>query len=125
MVRAKFFARTALGLALAMGVAAGGVSAPAMAKEKEKKAEAPKITLSKGFMAAYQGAKTGLDAAAKRQDVIDGRAAVTAAEGAYRSAQGKAARDAARAKYADRTSYVAISDADRHEIDEIFSRQVP
>lgn len=99
MVRAKFFARTALGLALAMGVAAGGVSAPAMAKEKEKKAEAPKITLSKGFMAAYQGAKTGLDAAAKRQDVIDGRAAVTAAEAAYRSAQGKAARDAARAKY--------------------------
>ena len=42
MVRAKFFARTALGLALAMGVAAGGASTPAMAKEKEKKAEAPK-----------------------------------------------------------------------------------
>lgn len=99
MVRAKFFARTALGLALAMGVAAGGVSAPAMAKEKEKKAEAAKITLSKGFIPAYQGAKSGLDAAAKRQDVIDGRAAVTAAESAYRSAQGKAARDAARAKY--------------------------
>ena len=66
MVHAKFFARTGLGLALAFGVAAGGVSAPAMAKEKEKKAEAPKITLSKGFMPAYMGAKTGLDAAAKR-----------------------------------------------------------
>ena len=99
MVRAKFFARTALGLALAMGVAAGGVAAPAMAKEKEKKAEAPKISLSKGFMPAYQAAKGGLDAAAKRQNVVDGRAAVTAAENAYRSASGKAARDAARAKY--------------------------
>ena len=99
MVRAQFFARTALGLALAMGVAAGGVSAPAMAKEKEKKAEAPKITPTKGFIPAYQSAKNGLDAAAKRQDVIDGRAAITAAENAYRSAQGKAARDAARAKY--------------------------
>ena len=99
MVRAKFFARTALGMALAMGVAAGGAIAPAMAKEKEQKAEAPKITLSKGFMPAYMAAKTALDSAAKRQNVIDGRAAVTAAEGAYRSAQGKAARDAARAKY--------------------------
>lgn len=97
MVRAKFFARTALGLALAMGVATGGVSAPAMAKEK--KAEAAKISLSKGFMPSYQAAKTGLDAAAKRQDIVDGRAAVTAAENAYRSAQGKAARDAAKAKY--------------------------
>ena len=99
MVRAKFFARTALGLALAMGVAAGGVSAPAMAKEKEKKAEAPKISISKGFMPAYQAAKTALDAAAKRPDVVAGREAATAAENAYRSAQGKAARDAARAKY--------------------------
>jgi hypothetical protein len=99
MVRAKFFARTALGLALAMGVAAGGVSAPATAKEKEKKAEAPKITLSKGFMPAYQATKTALDAAAKRPDVVAGREAATAAENAYRSAQGKAARDAARAKY--------------------------
>jgi len=99
MVRAKFFARTALGLALAMGVAAGGVSAPAMAKEKEKKAEAPKISISKGFMPAYQATKTALDAAAKRPDVVAGREAATAAENAYRSAQGKAARDAARAKY--------------------------
>ena len=40
MVRAKFFARTALGLALALGVAAGGMSTSAIAKEK--KPEAPK-----------------------------------------------------------------------------------
>ena len=98
MVRTTFFTRTALGLALALGVAAGGVSTPALAA-KEKKAEAPKITLSKGFMPAYAAAKGGIDAAGKRQDVVDGRAAVTAAEAAYRNAQGKAARDAARAKY--------------------------
>lgn len=98
MVRAKFFTRTALGLALAMGVAVGGVSSPAQAA-KEKKAEAPKITPSKAFIPAFQGAKTALDAAAKRQNVVDGRAAVTAAENAYRSAQGKSARDAARAQY--------------------------
>lgn len=99
MVRAPFFARTALGLALAMGVAAGGLSTPAFAKEKEKKAEAPKITLSKGFMPSYTAAKGGLDAAAKRQNVVDGRAAVTTAENAYRSAQGKKARDDAKAAY--------------------------
>lgn len=99
MVRAKFLARTALGLALAMGVASGGIVAPAMAKEKEKKAEAPKIQLSKAFIPVYQTAKTGIDNAAKRQDVIDARAAVTAAENAYRSASGKKARDEARARY--------------------------
>lgn len=99
MVRAKFFARTALGLALAMGVAGGSVIAPAMAKEKEKKAEAPKIVLSKAFIPAYQAAKTGIDAAAKRQDVIDARAAVNTAENAYRSASGKKARDEARTRY--------------------------
>lgn len=99
MVRAKFFARTGLGIALAMGIAAGGMSTPALAKEKEKKAEAPKITLSKGFMPAYQAAKTALDAAAKRPDVAAAQQEVKNAENAYRTAQGKAARDAAKAKY--------------------------
>ena len=98
MVRAKFFARTALGLALAMGVAGGAMISPVAAKEKEKKAEAPKITLSKAFMPAYQAAKTAMDNAAKRQDVIDGRTAVTNADNAYRSASGKKARDEARAR---------------------------
>ena len=88
MVRSKFFARTALGLALAMGVAAGGLSAPVMAKEKEKKQEAPKLKLSKGFIAAYQPAKKAFDEAAKRADVTAARDKVTAAENAFRSARG-------------------------------------
>ena len=97
MVRAKFFARTALGLALALGVAAGGMSTSAIAKEK--KPEAPKIAPSKAFIPPYQAAKNALDAAAKRQDVVAARAAVTEAENAYRSAQGKKAREEARARY--------------------------
>lgn len=99
MVRSKFFARTALGLALAMGVAAGGLSAPVMAKEKEKKQEAPKLKLSKRFMAAYQPAKKGFDDAAKRADVVAARDKVTAAENAFRSARGKKAQDEARGNY--------------------------
>jgi tetratricopeptide (TPR) repeat protein len=99
MVRATYFARTALGLALAMGVAAGGLSTPAMAKDKKEEAKPAKITLSKGFMPSYSAARAALDAAAKRQNVIDARAAVTAAENAHRSASGKKARDDAKAKY--------------------------
>lgn len=99
MVRSKFFARTALGLALAMGVAAGGLSAPVMAKEKEKKQEAPKLKLSKGFIAAYQPAKKAFDEAAKRADVTAARDKVTAAENAFRSARGKKAQDEARTNY--------------------------
>ncbi|HEX4847639.1 MAG TPA: hypothetical protein VFV30_05810 [Novosphingobium sp.] len=97
MVRAPFFARTALGMALALGVAAGGLSSVAVAKDK--KPEAPKIQPTKAFVPFYQAAAQGLDKASKRQDVIDARAAVTAAEGAYRSAQGKKARDEAKAAY--------------------------
>ncbi|MBN8502783.1 MAG: hypothetical protein J0M19_16820 [Sphingomonadales bacterium] len=99
MVRAPLFARTALGLALAMGVVAGGIAAPALAKEKEKKAEAPKLSPSKAFIPAYTAAKTAFDNAAKRPDVTEARNKVTAAEGAYRSAQGKKAREDARLAY--------------------------
>lgn len=99
MVRAPLFARTALGLALALGVATGGLAAPAMAKEKEKKAEAPKLAPSKAFIAPYTAAKAALDAAGKRADVTEARAKVTAAENAYRSATGKKAREDARLAY--------------------------
>ena len=97
MVRATFLTRTALGMALALGVAAGGMALPAAAKDK--KPEVPKIAPSKGFAPVYIAAKDGLDKASKRQDVIDAQAAVKSAETAYRSASGKKARDEARAKY--------------------------
>ena len=103
MVRAPLFARTALGLALALGVAAGGLSAPAFAKDEkkkeDKKAAAPKLAPSKAFIPPYTAAKTALDAASKRADVTEGRNKVTAAETAYRNATGKKARDDARAAY--------------------------
>lgn len=97
MVRSKFFARTALGLALAMGVAAGGLSAPVMAKEKKQEAFKPK--LSKAFSAAYGPAKAAFDKASNRADVVEARNKVAAAEAAYRSARGKKAQDEARASY--------------------------
>lgn len=97
MVRATILTRTALGMALALGVATGGLALPAAAKEK--KPEAPKIAPSKPFIAPYVAAKDGLDKASKRQDVIDAQTAVKNAEAAYRSATGKKARDESRAKY--------------------------
>lgn len=100
MMRAKFFARTALGLTLAMGVAAGTVS-PAWAKDKPKDAakEAPKLAPSKGYIPVYQAAKTAMDAAGKRPDVIAARQVATDALNAVKAAQGKTAKAAAQAKY--------------------------
>jgi hypothetical protein len=98
MMRAKFFARTALGLALAMGVAAGTAS-PIWAKDKPK--EAPKETKlapSKAFIPVYVAAKTAIEAAAKRPDVMAARQAATDAQTALKNAQGKAAKTAAQTR---------------------------
>ena len=62
MVRATFLTRSALGMALALGVAAGGLALPVAAKEK--KPEAPKIAPSKPFIPVYVAAKDGVDKAA-------------------------------------------------------------
>ena len=99
MKRAKFFARTALGLALAMGVAAGTAS-PVWAKDKPKDApkEAPKLAPSKAYIPVYVAAKSALEAAAKRPDVMAARQTATDAQAAAKSAQGKAAKTAAQAK---------------------------
>jgi hypothetical protein len=51
MMRTKFFARTALGVALAIGMAAGSAS-PVMAKDKEKPAESKGAANSKEFATA-------------------------------------------------------------------------
>jgi hypothetical protein len=98
MMRTKFFARTALGLALAVGVAAGTAS-PVMAKDKEKAAEAPKLSPSKAFTPNYVAAKAAIEAATKRPDVIAARQAATDAQNAIKTAQGKSAKAAAQAKY--------------------------
>lgn len=97
MIRSRIFARTALGLVLGLGLAAGTVATPALAKDKAP--EAPKLAPSKAFIPVYQATKTMLDALAKRQDVTEARNKVQASETAYRSAQGKQARAQTKADY--------------------------
>lgn len=97
MIRTTFLSRPALAVALALGTVAGAglVATPALAAKKEKAPAAPKISPTKTFVPAYAALKTSSEAAAKRQDVIDAKAAVQAAEQASRSARGAAARKAA------------------------------
>jgi hypothetical protein len=105
MIRSSLFTRSALGLALVLGLTAGGlaVSAPAKAQsKKEKKEKAPaaaKITPTKAFIPAYNALKTALDNAAKRPEVAAARTNVTAAENAHRAARGTKPRAEAKAAY--------------------------
>jgi hypothetical protein len=98
MIRSSLFTRSALGLALALGLTAGSLtmSAPlqAQSKKKEKAPAAPKITPTKTFIPAYNALKIGIDGAAKRADVVAARTNVTAAESAYGRSRGKARTDA-------------------------------
>ncbi len=88
--------RSALGCALALGtvVATGLVSAPVVAAEK--KPAAPKLNLSKPFMAAAGPLQKALEAAKGRADVVAARTQVDAAEAAAKAAQGAAARKTAK-----------------------------
>lgn len=97
MIRSKLFARSALGVVLALGVASAGLVSPAQAKEKEKAPAAVKISPSKAFIPAYAALKTALDNLPKRADVTEAKAKVAAAEAAARAAQGSKARADARA----------------------------
>ncbi|MDE2436541.1 MAG: hypothetical protein KGM49_09800 [Sphingomonadales bacterium] len=103
MIRSTTLSRSALGLALALGVAAGAVvtASPALAKDKAAAAapSQPKIAPSKPVMALYNPLKTALDNAAKRPDVVNARAAVATAANAVNSATTKSARATARTGY--------------------------
>ncbi|MFM5893416.1 MAG: hypothetical protein ACKOQM_03170 [Novosphingobium sp.] len=96
-MRTKFFARTALGMALAIGVAAGTAS-PVLAKDKDKPAEAPKLNPSKPYIPVYVAAKNALDAAQKRPDVMAAHQTATAARDALLNARDKASKAAAKAR---------------------------
>lgn len=98
MVRSKLFARSPMGLALALGVAAAGLTAPVAALAKDKAPAAPKLAPSKPFIPAYQAAAAALDKASKSADVAAAKANLTAADNAWRAAQGKDARAAAKAQ---------------------------
>ncbi|MFM5883811.1 MAG: hypothetical protein ACKOQ3_00510 [Novosphingobium sp.] len=98
MIRSTYLTRSALGLALALGVAAGTV-VPALAKEKPAAPAAAKISPSKPVMALYGPMKSAIDNAGKRADVVEAKAAIAAAANAVNAASGKTARAAARTNY--------------------------
>lgn len=82
----------ALGLALAIGVAAGTMgSAPAFAQ----RAAAPKLKLSKPFTAVAAPLQTALEAAKAKPEVTAAKAQVDAANAALRAATTPAAKTAA------------------------------
>ncbi len=91
MIRAKFFAHTALGLALALGVTATSAT-QVMAKAKEEKPKETKLSPSKAYIPVYIASKAALDAAVKRPDVIAARKVVTDAQTAADAARTKKAQ---------------------------------
>lgn len=94
--------RSALGCALALGTiaVAGMASAPAQAADKKKPAAAPKLSLSKPFMAAAGPLQKAIEAAKTRADVVAARTQFEATEAAIRAAQGAAARKTANDNHA-------------------------
>ncbi|MBS0483579.1 MAG: hypothetical protein JSR96_15845 [Proteobacteria bacterium] len=102
MIRSTPVSRSVLGFALALASGTVLIATPAFAKDKPAQQAAsgqPKLSPSKPFMAAYGPMKTALDNAAKRQDVIDAKAAVATAANAVNAATTKTARAAARTNY--------------------------
>ena len=98
MIRAKFFTRTALGLTLALGLAAGAAS-PVLAKDKDKKPAEVKISPTKPFIPGYVAAKNAIEAASKRADVLAARQKCTDAIAAMNNAKGKKAQADAKVNY--------------------------
>lgn len=122
MIRSALFTRSAIGLALALGLAAGGLAAPAAAKDKPKEAAAPKFTPSKAYIPVYTQAKNAIDAAGKRADVIAAKAAVTNAENAYRAARGNAARTQAKAGWDSAVAALGNTlSAEKGAVDQAFA----
>jgi hypothetical protein len=100
MVRTKFLARTALGLALSMGLAVGLPSGIAAAKDKKKEEAAgpAKLTPSKGFAALIIPYSKAFEAAKARADVVAAKQAADTAQAAVRGTRG-AARTQAEANH--------------------------
>lgn len=122
MVRSKLIARSALGMALALGVAAGALTAPVAVAAKEKAPEAPKLTPTKAFIPVYQAAAGALEKAAKSPEVAAARTTVTNAENAYRASQGKDARAQAKAQWDAALAALGTSlTAEKATIDQAFA----
>jgi hypothetical protein len=99
MLRTRFLARTALGLALSIGIVAGLPGGVALAKDKKKEEAGPaKLTPSKGFAALIIPYSKAFEAAKARADVIAAKQNVDAAYAAVRGSRG-AARTQAEANH--------------------------
>lgn len=128
MRRTKFLTRTAYALALSLATlaTAGLVAVPAEAQKKkdDKKAAAAKgPQVSKEFVPVYTDAKTALDAAAKREDVIAAKAKVTETDRAFRSTRGRAAQDAARGQYDAAVAALAgLMTAEKAKVDAVYAK---
>lgn len=100
--RSMLFARPALGLALALGVVAGGMAAtPAMAQKdnKQKAPAAPKIKMTKAFEPVYGAMKKSWDEAKVRPDVVAAIAQVKTTASAVDTATTRSAQRTAEANF--------------------------
>ena len=100
--RSNLFTRSALGIALAFGVVAGGavVSTPAIAAKNK----APKLKFSKGFVAVAGPAQAAIEKAKGRSDVEAAKAQLNAALQSRDEQQIAAARAAVSAAIAPETA---------------------
>lgn len=126
MVRAKFFARTALALTLSMGVAVGGFSAAeAKDKKKEEAAKGPQQKLGEKFLKAAKPAMDALQAAIKRPELMAQRDKVLAAEKAVRDAKAGAAKAPAATKLsAERAALQGMLPTEKGLIDAMVAAAV-
>ena len=122
MIRTKFLTRSALGLVLALGAVAGGGMVSTSALAAEKKPAAPKLSLSKPFMAVAAPMQKALAAAKTRPDVVAAKAQADATELALRNAQGAAARKAATdSNNAAMAALAGALAAERAQLDGMFA----
>ena len=126
MVRAKFFARTALALTLSLGVAAGGFgAAEAKDKKKAEAAKGPQQKLGEKFLKVAKPAMESLQASIKRPEMMAQREKVLAAEKAARDAKAGAAKDTAVAKLnAERATLQGMLTTEKGLIDAMVAAAV-
>ena len=95
MVRAKFFARSAMAVALSLGVAVGGFSTAEAKDKKQAAPKAPQLKPTEKFVKLYIPAAKALEVAVKRPDVVAQRQKVVDAQARGNAAKKKADRDLA------------------------------
>jgi hypothetical protein len=119
--RGGIVARSALGLALALGLAGAGATfaPPAFA---QKAPAAPKLKPSKAFQQVAVTLQKAMDTAKARGDVVQAKAALDAAYNAERTASGNAARQQARTQIAAaRTALAGTLSNEKAVLEQVFA----